>query len=54
MALPPVLDAIVVHELVHLTVPDHSRRFWRAMDERFPQHRACRRWLHHNGPRLTL
>ena len=54
MALPTVMDAIVVHELTHLTIPDHSRRFWRAMDQRFPQHRACRRWLNHNGPRLAL
>ncbi len=54
MAPPAVLDAVVAHELVHLTVHNHSRRFWRVLDQRFPQHRACRRWLHHNGPRLTL
>ncbi len=54
MAPPPVLDAVVAHELVHLTIDNHSRRFWRALDQRFPRHRACRRWLHHNGPRLTL
>ena len=54
MAPPPVLDAVVAHELVHLTIPNHSRRFWSTLDQRFPQHRACRRWLHHNGPRLTL
>ncbi len=54
MAPPPVLDAVVAHELVHLRLPDHSSRFWRALDTRFPRHRACRRWLHHNGPRLTL
>ena len=54
MAPPPVLDAVVAHELVHLTIHNHSHRFWRALDQRFPQHRACQRWLHHNGPRLTL
>ena len=52
MAPPPVLDAVVAHELVHLSIPDHSPRFWRALDRRFPGHRACRRWLDYNAYRL--
>ena len=54
MAPPPVLDAIVAHELVHLRVPDHSERFWSALDARMPRHRACRRWLDANAYRLGL
>ncbi len=52
MAPPDVLDSVVVHELVHLRVLDHSPRFWRALDARFPRHRACRRWLDANAYRL--
>ena len=54
MAPPPVLDPVVAHELLHLQIPEHSRRFWRALDRRFPLHRAARRWLDYNGPRLLL
>jgi len=54
MAPPAVLDAVIVHELVHLRVPDHSPAFWRALDRRFPRHGACRRWLDANAYRLTL
>jgi Protein of unknown function DUF45 len=35
-AFPPwVLDAVLVHELAHLAVPDHSPAFWKLMT-RYP------------------
>lgn len=52
MAPPEILDSVVVHELVHLNVLDHSPKFWQALDARFPRHRACRRWLDANAYRL--
>ena len=54
MAPPPVADAVVVHELVHLSIADHSPTFWNALQERFPRHAACRRWLDANAYRLRL
>lgn len=54
MAPPQVLDAVVAHELVHLSQLDHSAGFWQRLDARFPRHRACRRWLDANAYRLTL
>jgi hypothetical protein len=49
-----VLDSVVTHELVHLRIADHSSDFWSTLDERFPRHGACRRWLNANAYRLGL
>ena len=47
-----VLDYVVVHELCHMRVPDHSRRFWRLVEARRPHWRRQRDWLYEHGPEL--
>jgi predicted metal-dependent hydrolase len=47
-----VLDYVVVHELCHLHVPNHSRGFWALVEERRPQWREQRDWLRQHGPEL--
>ena len=47
-----VLDYVVVHELCHLRVPDHSPRFWRLVATRRPGWREQRDWLRDHGPEL--
>jgi predicted metal-dependent hydrolase len=47
-----VLDYVVVHELCHLRVPDHSRRFWSLVERRRPGWRAQRAWLREYGAEL--
>ena len=54
LAPEPVLDTVVWHEVCHLDVPDHSRRFWALLDRRQPEHREHQRWLRRYGPLLTL
>jgi predicted metal-dependent hydrolase len=47
-----VLDYVVVHEVCHLRVADHSRRFWRLVESRRPDWREQRDWLSEHGPEL--
>jgi predicted metal-dependent hydrolase len=47
-----VLDYVVVHELCHLRVPDHSRRFWALVERHRPDWRRQRSWLREHGPEL--
>jgi predicted metal-dependent hydrolase len=54
LALAPleVLDYVVVHELCHLRVPDHSSRFWSLVELRRPRWREQRDWLREFGPEV--
>jgi predicted metal-dependent hydrolase len=52
LAPAEVLDYVVVHELCHLRVPNHSRRFWGLVEERRPHWREQRDWLREHGPEL--
>jgi len=49
-----ILDYVVEHEVAHLSVPDHSPRFWRLLGERCPRYREHERWLRAHGPALRL
>ena len=39
-----VLDYVIVHELAHLVVPGHGRKFW-ALVDRYPRAERARGWL---------
>jgi predicted metal-dependent hydrolase len=47
-----VLDYVVVHELCHLSVPNHSTRFWALVERHRPHWRHQREWLRRHGPEL--
>ena len=47
-----VLDYVVVHEVCHLRVPNHSRAFWGLVEGRRPHWREQRAWLREHGPEL--
>ena len=49
---PDVREYILIHELMHLRQANHSRRFWRLVQEACPAFREAERWLKHHGPSL--
>jgi predicted metal-dependent hydrolase len=50
LQLPPqVIDYVVVHELAHLKVADHSPTFWREIRRVLPNYQAHRDWLREQG-----
>jgi predicted metal-dependent hydrolase len=51
--MPPAVRAyILVHELMHLRQPNHSRRFWSLVESICPAYRDAERWLKTNGREL--
>lgn len=49
-----VLDYVVWHEVCHLEVADHSRRFWALVETRCPDWREPAAWLRRHGQELVL
>jgi len=47
-----VLEYVVVHELCHLRIPNHSKRFWTLVERWRPGWRDERDWLRKYGPEL--
>ncbi len=54
MAPLDVIDYVVVHELVHLKVHNHSKTFWNAVAEIKADYKKNRTWLKEHGTLLTL
>jgi len=54
MAPLPVLDYVVVHELMHLIEPNHSKRFWALVEGECPNYKVHRAWLRNNSAKLSL
>ena len=54
MAPDMVLDYVVAHEVLHLAQPDHSPRFWLALQSVCPQSERARQWLVANADQLDV
>lgn len=52
MAPPEILEYVVVHELCHIRVRNHSARFWDLVAEHLPDYQNQRRWLKQHGGHL--
>jgi hypothetical protein len=54
MAPEPVIDYVVIHELAHLRVRNHSKTFWAQVAQIMPDYKQKVAWLKANGSKLTL
>jgi predicted metal-dependent hydrolase len=54
MAPLEVIDYVVVHELAHLRVHNHSPKFWKLVESIDPHYKTRRKWLRLNGEILNL
>ncbi len=54
MLPPDLIDYVIIHELVHLNHPNHSRAFWAAVARLNPDYPARRKWLRQNSGLFTI
>lgn len=54
MAPEYVMRYLVTHEVVHLAVPDHSRRFWLTVHSLCPEMERAKQWLCAHGHTLLV
>jgi len=54
MAPQDVIDYVIVHEMVHLRVRNHSKSYWSAVESILPDYQIRLRWLKENGYQLNL
>lgn len=54
MAPLPIVDSVVVHELTHLEVKNHSKAFWNKVGILDPKYKEHKDWLKNNAYLLKL
>lgn len=50
----PIVDYVVVHELVHLKEKNHTQRFWEILATIIPDYEKRKEWLKVNGNHFEL
>lgn len=54
MASPEVIDYVIIHELAHLKVRNHSEKFWALVATLMPGYKTHVQWLKKHGQSLEL
>ena len=49
-----VIDYVLIHELAHINVPNHSSEFWELVKKKNPNYLKHKRWLRDNGSSFIL
>jgi predicted metal-dependent hydrolase len=47
LTTPSILRYVIIHELAHIPHPNHSYRFWFAVEEKMPEYRTELKALKH-------
>jgi predicted metal-dependent hydrolase len=53
MAPQPVVEYVVIHELLHLKEMNHSKKFWQLVAQNCPDWREHKKWLKDHEPEIT-
>ena len=48
-----VIDYVIIHELCHLKIKEHSPRFWNLIGKHMPKYQESVKWLEVNGIRIN-
>ena len=54
MAPLEVVDYVVIHELTHLAVRNHSAKFWDKVRDVVPDYKTRRKWLNDNRMKFKI
>ena len=54
MAPLAAIDYVIIHELVHTKVKNHSKRFWESVASAMPDYKVHRNWLRKNSHLLRV
>jgi len=54
LAPPEIIDYVILHELVHLEIQNHSAAFWNKVQCYLPDYKKRRLWLKEQAFQLTL
>ena len=54
MAPPEVIDYVIVHELAHIKVKNHSKDFWNLVADLMPDYKKHLGWLKKHGQSLDI
>jgi predicted metal-dependent hydrolase len=54
MAPLAVIDYVIVHELSHIKIKNHSKNFWLLVESIYPDYKAQRKWLRNNYHLLKI
>jgi hypothetical protein len=54
MTPPEAIEYVIIHELCHLNVPDHSARFWTLVAQFCPNYRVHVDWLRNHAHLYNL
>ena len=52
MAPEEVIDYLIVHELCHLIVGNHSKKYWKTVAKFLPDYKNRQKWLRANEDRM--
>jgi len=52
MAPIATIDYVIVHELCHTKIKNHSKEFWQMLEKILPNYKSSKKWLKVNGHKL--